>query len=358
MKIALIKKDCSLSRIGGLEKVTHYLMHAFEKKGHSVTLMHGEKPSTLFKFRELEKFDQFCSSRLKEEPFDVIFSMDRTSFQTHHRAGNGVHAAYLDLRKKYESHLWGWTFSLNPLHRTLLRLEKATFEDPNLRGLIVNSHLVRRQVLDFYSTPPSKIHVIHNGVEWHEMKNNFQETFSSRPLIAQKFGLDPRLFYFLFIGHNFHRKGLALLLHALKKLPAHLLVVGHDKRSDSFQRMAQRLGMNSRVTFFGSQPTTHFYQLADALVLPSLYDPFANVTVEALAMGLSVITSNTNGGHEILTPASGITLEQPIEIGTLAAALAEALRRPKTPSRAQAIRASVQHLDFSEQMEKVCQVCF
>ncbi len=52
-----------------------------------------------------------------------------------------------------------------------------------------------------------------------------------------------------------------------------------------------------------------FYQLADALAIPSFYDPFANVTVEALAMGLFVVSSRSNGGFEILDPSKGIIIE-------------------------------------------------
>jgi UDP-glucose:(heptosyl)LPS alpha-1,3-glucosyltransferase len=346
VNIALVKKDFSPTRTGGLEKVFSRLLDTFQEQGHTVTVIHSPGIKTLFKFRELQQFDRYCTQTLKKSSFDIILSLDRTSFQTHHRAGNGVHAAYLDLRRRYESRLWSWSFPLNPLHRTTLLLEKKTFEDPNLRGLIVNSHLVRSQVLQFYSTPSEKIHVIHNGVEWSERENDFQLSFSSRP----------DRYTFLFVGHNFRRKGLAPLVQALRRLPHdsfHLLVVGHDKNSAAFHHMAQ--GLN--VTFLGPQPTlTPFYQLADALVLPSLYDPFANVTVEALAMGLFVITSTTNGGHEVLTPTSGIALNQPIDIDELTASLHEAMKHPKTFDSATAIRSSVQHLDFPLQLERVKQV--
>ena len=67
------------------------------------------------------------------------------------------------------------------------------------------------------------------------------------------------------------------------------------------QALAAKLNIQRRVTFFGPQKEIRpFYQFADALVIPSFYDPFANVTVEALAMGLFVVSSKSNGGHEIL----------------------------------------------------------
>jgi UDP-glucose:(heptosyl)LPS alpha-1,3-glucosyltransferase len=327
VKIALVKKDCGLQRPGGMEKVYGRLLKAFIEEGHDVTPIESQAKSWL-RFRELREFDKDVLQRVKN--FDLVLSFDRTSYQTHHRAGNGVHAAYLDLRKKYESRLWGLTFSFNPLHRTILDLEKKTFEDPHLRALIVNSHLVKSQVLQFYNTPENKIHVIHNGVEWSEMKEAFEAKVCSQNR-------------FLFVGHNFHRKGLKLVLKAMRHLPdAHLTIVGHDKKLAYYQYLARDLP----VTFVGPQKNLlPFYQQADTLILPSLYDPFANVTLEALAMGLFVITSNTNGGHEVLTKDSGITLPQPITVEALVSAMSHKAKNPTL------IRNSIAHLDFPHQLE-------
>jgi glycosyltransferase involved in cell wall biosynthesis len=88
-----------------------------------------------------------------------------------------------------------------------------------------------------------------------------------------------------------------------------------------------------------------------------MYDPFANVTVEALALGLFVISSNMNGGHEILTPYSGIVTQNPQSVEELAAGLEIAMATPKEPARAAKIRSSVSHLDYSEQLDKICGLC-
>ncbi len=61
-----------------------------------------------------------------------------------------------------------------------------------MRGIIVNSHLVRHQILEYYSTSPAKIHVIHNGVEWQEMENDFKASFISKPQIAKQLGFEIR----------------------------------------------------------------------------------------------------------------------------------------------------------------------
>jgi len=365
--VAIIKKD--FHSHGGLEKSSWRIIQALKERGATVTLLTAHEvsaPCTVLscsldsklKFLKLKEFDAWCQSTVKSQPFDVVFSMDRASFQTHHRAGNGVHAAYLALRKQKEGFLKRLSFKLNPLHSMMLKLEKATFEDPHVKGIIVNSTYVKNQILQFYAADPSKIHVVHNGVEWHEMENDFNA--SHKEEIARQQSLDPNTFQFLFVGHNFHRKGLSLLLQALGRLTRrdfHLSVVGTDKRLPAYKKEAAQLGLSKNVTFFYSQSDTRpFYQAADALVIPSHYDPFANVTVEALAMGLFVISSNNNGGHEVLQPESGITVD-PFDLASFTTALETALKHPKTVESAQKIRASVQHLDFSHQLEKVCQIC-
>jgi len=366
--VAILKKDFHTH--GGLEKSAWRIIQALKERGASVSLLTSLEISapcpvlscsldSKLKFMRLKEFDTWCKSMVKRLSFDVVFSMDRATFQTHHRAGNGVHAAYLALRSQKEGFLKKLSFKFNPLHYMILKLEKATFEDPHLKGIIVNSNYVKKQVLQFYAADPAKIHVVHNGVEWHEMENDFNTSFSQKEKISQELGLDPNVFQFLFVGHNFHRKGVSLLLKALSSLSRnfHLSVVGTDKHLAVYQKKAAQLGLAKNVTFFYSQSDTRpFYQVADALVIPSHYDPFANVTVEALAMGLFVVSSDNNGGHEVLSPDSGVTVD-PFDLKKFTAALETTLHHPKTALSAQKIRTSVQHLDFSHQLEKVCQIC-
>ena len=168
--IALIKKDFHFG--GGLEKVTTKIVGALMDAGMEVSFYTSKEgklpcatythaPKGFLKSQQLKKFDRWACE--KTAKYDVIFSMDRCSRQTHHRAGNGVHAAYLDLRATLEGPLQRLSFALNPLHRLHLQLEKMTFESSETRVIIVNSAMVRHQILHYYNTPPSKIHVIHNG---------------------------------------------------------------------------------------------------------------------------------------------------------------------------------------------------
>jgi UDP-glucose:(heptosyl)LPS alpha-1,3-glucosyltransferase len=78
------------------------------------------------------------------------------------------------------------------------------------------------------------------------------------------------------------------------------LVVGQGS-SAAFVRRAKSLGIANRVTFTGRQSSIQrFYGAADLFVLPTIYEPFPNVNLEAMACGTPVITTATAGGAEIV----------------------------------------------------------
>ena len=352
-RIILLKS--SARHAGGLEKAASRIAQAFRARGAEVKLLtEAEMPSPPLRwptFHRIEQFDRFVQSWLQHNPHDLVFGMDRNRFQTHLRAGNGVHAAYLDSRIASEGRLKWLSCLCNPLHRKILSMEKSAFEHPELRRLFTNSYFVRRQILERYRVDPDKIQVIHNGVEWHELEPTF---LAAPPRKSDRFQL-------LFVGNGYRRKGLQILLQGMARLrmpELHLSVVGKESRIAPFLQLVAQLGLQNQVLFFGPQPDMRpFYQQSDALIIPSFYDPFANVTVEALAMGLFVVSSKYNGGHEILTPENGTAIQRLDDPDSIADALRIALRHPKTPESALQIRNSVRTLDFSQQMKQLMDAC-
>lgn len=358
--VTLIKSD--LFHQGGLEKYTWQIARDFCEIGSPVTVLTSGKVAAPFDHALLNiisfpikhslsvlkvvHFDNACHEYLQRRPTPVIFSLDRNRFQTHMRAGNGVHAAYLKRRGEQEGLVKRLSFAINPLHRMILSFEKQGFEHPGLQTCFTNSHMVKQEILAFYKIDPSKIEVIHNGVEWHAMQQAFDSWEETK---------GP--FQFLFIGHNFQRKGLEQLLHSLAPISNEdfqLSVVGKDKDMPYFQSLAARLNLSDKVIFHGQQQDPiPFYQRADCLVIPSLYDPFANVTVEALAMGVYTLSSKNNGGHEVLTEHNGLVIE---DLNHFTQELKIALANRKTPASAQKIRDSVKHLDFSSQLRRLTQL--
>ena len=368
-KVVLVKSGGK--RQGGLEKYTRNLAQGFVDSGCAVTLLttgtgiHGTLPEeveiiTLGPQRWLSvahvwEFNRLCQQWLNTHSHDIVFGMDRTTYQTHYRAGNGVHAAYLARRQAGEGFWKSLSLSWNPLHQLLLQYERQAFEHPELRVLFTNSHMVKQEILNHYRVESDRIQVVHNGVQWEEWAEPFSGWKQKRNEHLTIAGLDPDKYQLLFVGHDYRRKGLMSLMRGMQALgrkDIQLSVVGRERDVPRYLGLAQHLGLKDQVFFYGQQTVMlPFYQSADALVIPSLYDPFANVTLEAMAMGLFVVSSKDNGASEILTPESGCCISDVKDPHSVASALRCALERPKSTESAQQIRELAEAYDFSQQLQ-------
>ena len=107
----------------------------------------------------------------------------------------------------------------------------------------------------------------------------------------------------LFVGSGFKRKGLAEFLLALSKLKSEYIaiIVGKDKNSQKYKNLAKKLKVNAIFTGQRKDVNT-FYEASDLFVLPTHYEPFSNVILEAMSYENAVITTAQNGASEILDP--------------------------------------------------------
>jgi UDP-glucose:(heptosyl)LPS alpha-1,3-glucosyltransferase len=242
---------------------------------------------------------------------DLVFSLERTLEQDVYRAGDGCHREWLRQRAKYISPLRNATVRLNPFHATMLALERRTFSPRRTRTIIANSHRGKREIVEHYRFPADRIHVIHNGVDCDRF----------RPAKDRVSEADFRL---LFVGTGFERKGLAFCIRALALLPSHvkLQVVGKGNIA-RYRQLARREGVLSRVDFLkSSHDVGSIYRNAHLLVHPAIYEPFANVCLEALASGLPVITSRINGASEVIEHGkSGAIIDESADVNALTEAV-------------------------------------
>ena len=242
-----------------------------------------------------------CVCRLlARKQFDLVQSHERIACCDIYRAGDGVHREWLKQRRRNLGRLQRLGIQLNPYHYYMKQAEKALFLNPRLRAVICNSRMVKQEIKDYFGLAEEKLHVIYSGVD----VNTFHPRIKShrKPLRA-RYHIPQDATVFVFVGSGFERKGLASVLTALAELPAgsYLLVVGRDKQFRKYFRLSRSLGVANRVHFIGSQADVRpFYGAADALVLPTLYDPFPNVVLEAMASGLAVITSIKSGASEVI----------------------------------------------------------
>src|SRR4029077_20768965 len=121
----------------------------------------------------------------------------------------------------------------------------------------------------------------------------------------------------LFVGSGWDRKGLRFAVEAIRAIgnpKCRLLVVGRGNK---------RNWESDRVCFLGVvHDLPQLYGAADIFVLPTLYDPFSNACLEALASGLPVVTTRDNGFSEIITDrVHGSLIEDPTDVAAISAAI-------------------------------------
>ena len=164
---------------------------------------------------------------------------------------------------------------------------------------------------------------------------------------------------FLFVGSGFERKGLAILLQAMARLPKSpwLIVLGQDKYAARYRALAEQLGIASRVHWAGAVPDpASWYGLGDALVLPTLYDPFPNVILEAMASGLAIITSTACGGAELVQEGVNGFVRKHDDVAGLAQAMAKLLDTDRARTMGDASHTAVSGYSLvamTEQMLKL-----
>jgi glycosyltransferase involved in cell wall biosynthesis len=122
-------------------------------------------------------------------------------------------------------------------------------------------------------------------------------------------------FTLLSVGLLEARKGHDLIIQALPMLPdAKLLIAGSGPDRRKLKELAQQLGVAHRVTFLGPVPQTelrNYYGAADALVLASSREGWANVLLESMACGTPVVASNVWGTPEVVASAdAGVLMRE------------------------------------------------
>jgi UDP-glucose:(heptosyl)LPS alpha-1,3-glucosyltransferase len=233
--------------------------------------------------------------------FDLVQSHERMACCDLYRAGDGVHREWLAQRRKQLGPLKRLGLWLNPQHHYALAAEKALFTSPRLRAVICNSHMVANELKHWFQLPDSKLQVIYSGIDadaFHPDRAQRQ-----RATLRKQLGIAADAPVLVYVGSGFERKGVATCLKALAMAGGHtqLVIVGHDKRAGRYQALARQLGIADRTHFMGAQKNVlDWYGMADALFLPTLYDPFPNVALEAFACGLPVLTSTKSGAAEFV----------------------------------------------------------
>ncbi len=250
-------------------------------------------------------FARAACKAVAEGGYDLVQSHERLCCCDIFRAGDGVHREWLRQRDRI---LPAWRrilMRLSPFHQLGLWQERRMFFSPRLKVVIANSKGVKADILRHYPNTKARIEVIYNGVDPARFHPGLRG--EDRQNLREKMGIPQNAPVLLFVGSGFERKGLATAIRALVRQPVgtHLVVVGKDRQQRRYQALAESLGLLHYVHFAGPQPDVRpYYGMADLFVFPSLYDPFPNAVLEAMACGLPAIVSNTCGSADFMPEAA------------------------------------------------------
>jgi len=362
LHLAIIRQ--AYNPFGGAERFVERAIRALGQDHVKVTLITrkwegGDNPGLTIKLLSTPRisrllrdvmFAHSVRSLIQTRIFDLVQSHERIPGCDIFRAGDGIHATWLEQRARTLGPIGRFLQRISPWHRYVLSMEKEMLEDPKLKAVICNSEMVRQDIAHRYPELASRLHVIHNGVDLKTFHTGLRA--KHREIIREQLDVPECTPVIVFVGSGFERKGVAQLIEALARPElrnAQLWIIGKDKLTRRLERKADALGVGPQVRFMGpKKDVTPYLGAADVFALPTLYDPMPNAALEALAAGLPVLSSTSSGAAELIRLGENGERVDALDIDGIATALARLIAISQDPEQQPAMavsaRASVAHM--------------
>jgi UDP-glucose:(heptosyl)LPS alpha-1,3-glucosyltransferase len=299
------------TRMANEDFEVHVYAEHWDGETHGIHL-HQVRTIPFPKSLRLLSFAVRATKEMQKGNYDVTLGVGNTLRADVLQPHGGVHWAWFwrSLRAYENPFLWVIKFLgrvLSPKQWVQGYIENAPYKKNDFYRIVAISDMVKQDVMHWYGIPEDRIVVIYNGVDierFHPRNRQYREEIRRRHGIGDEFVI-------LFVSNNFRMKGLGYLIKALVEIkksnstPYKCLVLGRDKEAP-YVRLAERLGIPKEVIFAGSTDEPEkYYGAADLLVHPTFYDACSLTVLEALASGLPVITTTSNGAGGILMNGQG-----------------------------------------------------
>jgi teichuronic acid biosynthesis glycosyltransferase TuaC len=305
-----------------------YALHAStprEERRHGIQVLHPRYlvlpkiGMTLAPFLLAKSLEPVIERLLAEYRFDLI--------DAHYFYPDGVAAVLLGRRFGKPVVNTALGTDVNLLSRYWLPRKMILWAARQAAGIITVARALKDRLVAL-GVPAERIEVFRNGVDLHLFRPVAREDWRRR--------LAFRRATLLSVGNLLAIKGHDLAIRALRLLPEmDLVIIGDGPERAALEMLARDLSVADRVKFLGvmaQEDLRHYFGAADALVLASSREGWANVLLESMACGTPVVASRVGGTPEVLTrPEAGLMMAE-----RTPEALADAVRRlfERYPDRA------------------------
>ncbi len=331
MRIALSNTDVDLS--GGVERVVAECANLLASRGHDTTVLAARVDPTVLhpavKVRLVPVplaldartglgFRSRATRALKELDPDV-----HGAFSVLSPVGGvfwvpSVHRVGYELLRSRRAGAGRLLMRMHPYHVVRLRLERTMLSPGACSAVLTQAEGVKADLVSVYGIPEADVEVLPLGFD--DGVFNPGRRAEARVGARTRFGYDESDRVVLFVGNELERKGWDTLMSAVARLDdPHLRVLGAGRiapeRHPPFVRWAG-----------ADQNVAQLHAAADALALPTRYEPWGLAIVEALGSGLPVVTTGLAGAAVAVEDGeTGRLLEDPEDANALAAAIEWAL---------------------------------
>ena len=366
MNIAFLRKKYSFH--GGSERYLHSLATHMVRNGHEVHIyasewadgtemqgihVHRVRCWTVNSFLRDLSFAWFARAAVLRNRHDIVQTHAKTLVHDIYRGGDGCHVEWLRQRWRRSGWLTRLRTVLNPHNWLNLWLERWILRGGRFQRVLAISEMVKRDMVRNYGVPVERIDVVYNGVDtdlFHPAKRA-----GLGAAVRTRHGVSSGERVALFVGSGFERKGVRPLLEAAKRVrgPLVVLVVGRGKPIE-----IQGMPADKRVVFCGPQPdAASYYCAADVFVFPTMYEPFGNVHLEALASGVPVVTTRLAGGAELIEEGvNGHVVDVPEDAERIARAIEDLTDPDRLDARRAAARRTAERFSFDRHIEAAMDV--
>jgi len=354
-------------RRGGIERVALETVNLLASRGHQVELFTYDADQSVLDDRVVVKiirkpigpalwatvrFSVFAQRAMnKHEPYDVCCGFGSLSVPGSVVWVTSVHTRWMEVVRQGEVPM-SWKRRLNPFHVLMMRQERRQYRPGFHRRLLAMGPAIVEDLERFCESDRDEVALLAHGYD--DQSFNVERAMACRERTRASLGYRVEDRVVLCVANEIPRKGVPTLISAIALISdpnLKLLLLGRLD-ADRIKNLISQAGLDpTRVRVEPPQnDVAPFYAAADIFALPTLYDAWGLVIVEALACGCPVVTTSRAGAASLVLPehVNGVVIENPADVVAMSEALKHWTSMPLDLDQRHIIASSVQSLNWDQ----------